>query len=90
VYVNSLISVVCRCSMITASTGNMAEEVFNVLIVRLKKKVSVQAPFRHRYRFKSTGLAPVSEKTQTIPIPSPQRPLMPRTPRRDSNRCPLL
>jgi len=34
----------------------MAEEVFNVLIVRLKKKVSVQAPFRHRYRFKSTGI----------------------------------
>jgi len=33
--------------MITASTGNMAKEVFNVLIVRLKKKVSVQAPFRH-------------------------------------------
>src|SRR4029434_3273446 len=27
-------------------------------------------PFRHRYRFKSTGLAPVSEKTQTIPIPN--------------------
>jgi len=24
--------------MITASTGNMAEEVFNVLIVRLKKR----------------------------------------------------
>ena len=35
-----------------------------------KKKVSVQAPFRHRYRFKSIGLAPVSEKTQTIPIPT--------------------
>ena len=35
-----------------------------------KKKVAVQAPFRHRYRFKSIGLAPVSEKTQTIPIPS--------------------
>jgi len=34
------------------------------------KKVSVQAPFRHRYRFKSTGLAPVSEKNQKIPIPS--------------------
>jgi len=70
VYVNSLIYVVCQCSMIMASTGNMAKEVFNVLIVRLKKKVSVQAPFRHRYRFKSTGLAPVSEKNQTIPIPS--------------------
>jgi len=40
----SLISVVCQCSMITASTVNMAEEVLNVLIVRLKKKVSVQAP----------------------------------------------
>jgi len=25
--------------MITASTGNMAEEVFNVLIVRLKKSI---------------------------------------------------
>ena len=24
----------------------------------------------HRYRFKSIGLAPVSEKTQTIPIPT--------------------
>jgi len=56
--------------MITASTGNMAKEVFNVLNVRKKKKLSVQAPFSHRYRFKSTGLAPVSEKTQTIPIPS--------------------
>jgi len=33
VYVNSLISVVCQCSMITASTGNMAKEGFNVLIV---------------------------------------------------------
>jgi len=66
VYVNSLISVVCQCSMITASTGNMAEEVFNVLIVCLKKKYR----FRHRYRFKTTGLAPVSEKTQTIPIPT--------------------
>jgi len=37
VYVNSLISVVCQCSMITASTGNMAKEVFNVLILFLKK-----------------------------------------------------
>ena len=35
-----------------------------------KKKVAVQAPFRHRYRFKSIDLAPVSEKTQTIPIPT--------------------
>jgi len=32
---DSLISVVCQCSMITAFTGNMAEEVFNVLIVLL-------------------------------------------------------
>jgi len=51
VYVNSLISVVCRCSMITASTGNMAKEVFNVFIVRFFKY-----RFRHRYRFKSTGI----------------------------------
>ena len=31
-------------------------------------KVSVPAPFRHRYRFKSIGY--VSDKNQTIPIPS--------------------
>ena len=35
-----------------------------------KKKVSVPAPFRHRYRFKSIGYVPVSDKNQTIPIPS--------------------
>jgi len=45
----------------------MAEEVFNVVIVNrrfvlFKKKVSVQAPFRHWYRFKSIGLAPASER----------------------------
>jgi len=61
-------------TMRTAFTGNMAEEVFNVLIVSrrfvllLLLKASVQAPFRHRYHFKSTALAPVSEKSQTIPI----------------------
>ena len=33
-------------------------------------KVSVPAPFRHRYRFKSIGYVPVSDKNQTIPIPS--------------------
>ena len=32
-------------------------------------KVSVPAPFRHRYRFKSIGYVPVSDKNQTIPIP---------------------
>jgi len=72
---DSLISVFCQCSMRTAFTGNMAEEVFNVVIVNRRFvifffKVSVQAPFRQRYRFKSTGLPPVSEKTQTIPIPN--------------------
>jgi len=57
----------------------MAKEVFNVLIVNrrfvllLFFKVSVQAPFRHRYRFKSTSLAPVSEKNQMIPIPTNTR-----------------
>ena len=35
-----------------------------------KKKVSVPAPFRHRYRFKSIGYVPVSDKNQTIPIPT--------------------
>src|SRR4029434_2025366 len=35
-----------------------------------KKKVSVLAPFRHRYRFKSIGYVPVSDKNQTIPIPT--------------------
>src|SRR4029434_2432253 len=33
-------------------------------------KVSVPAPFRHRYRFKSIGYVPVSDKNQTIPIPT--------------------
>src|SRR4029434_2519803 len=41
----------------------------SIVALCFKKKVAVQAPFRHRYRFKSIGLAPVSEKTQTIPIP---------------------
>src|SRR4029434_5643889 len=35
-------------------------------------KVSVPAPFRHRYRFKSIGYVPVSDKKQTIPIPTPE------------------
>jgi len=35
-----------------------------------KNKVPVQAPFRHRHRFKSIDLAPVSDKTQTIPNPN--------------------
>jgi len=69
---DSLISVVCQCSMRTAFTVNMAEEVFNVVIVNrrfvlLFFKLSVQAPFRQRYRFKSTCLTPVSEKNQTLP-----------------------
>ena len=43
----------------------------SIVDLRLKKiKVSVPAPFRHRYRFKSIGYVPVSEKTQTIPIPN--------------------
>src|SRR4029434_2773342 len=33
-------------------------------------KVSVPAPFRHGYCFKSTGYVPVSDKNQTIPIPN--------------------
>src|SRR4029434_7014302 len=37
-------------------------------------KVSVPAPFRHRYRFKSIGYVPVAEKTQTIPIPTYEPP----------------
>src|SRR4029434_2225145 len=37
-------------------------------------KVSVSAPFRHRYRFKSIGYVPVSDKNQTIPIPTPNGP----------------
>jgi len=59
-----------------AITGNMAKEVFNVIIVNrrfvlLFLKVSVQAPFRHRYRLKSTVLAPVSEEEEKkIPIPN--------------------
>src|SRR4029434_9205989 len=40
-----------------------------------KKKVSVQAPFRHRYRFKSIGYVPVSDKNQTIPIPTYNSPV---------------
>jgi len=66
--------------MRTAFTGNMAEDVFNVVIVNrrfvLFKEVSFQAPFRQRYRFKSTSLAP--NKNKTIPIPwadGPQRSL---------------
>jgi len=34
-------------AMITAFTGNMAKEVYNVLIVRLKKKVTVQSFVRN-------------------------------------------
>jgi len=54
----------------------MTQEILNVIVNRryvllfFKLKVSVQAPFRHRCRFKSTGLASVSENTQTMPIPS--------------------
>jgi len=51
----------------------MAKEVFNVVIVNRRfgvfweKKVSVQAPFKCRYRFKSIVLAPVlEEKKKTI------------------------
>ena len=43
----------------------------SIVTLRLKKiKVSVPAPFRHRYRFKSIGYVPVSDKNQTIPIPT--------------------
>jgi len=59
--------------MITAITGKMAEDVFNVLIVL----VFLFFKYRVRHRLGTgivlqvaTGLAPVSEKTQTIPIPS--------------------
>src|SRR4029434_9816138 len=38
-----------------------------IALCAVKKK---KYRFRHRYRFKSIGLAPVSEKTQTIPIPT--------------------
>jgi len=70
---DSLISVF-QCSMKTSFTVNMVEEVFNVVIVNRRFvfsffKVSVQAPFGHRYRLKSTGLAPVSKRRKTIPIP---------------------
>jgi len=76
--------------MRTTFTGNMAKEVFNVVIVNrrfgllLFFKVSFQAPFRHRYRFKTTGLAPVSKKTKndTVtpePLFSPSPPLFPHT-----------
>ena len=41
-------------------------------------KVSVPAPFRHRYRFKSIGYVPVSDKNQTIPIPSYEEPSLRR------------
>ena len=44
----------------------------SIVALRLKKKVSVPAPFRHRYRFKSIGYVPVSDKNQTIPIPTYQ------------------
>src|SRR4029434_2246838 len=33
-------------------------------------KVSVPAPLSHRDRFKSIGYVPVSDKNQTIPIPT--------------------
>src|SRR4029434_5954575 len=43
----------------------------SIVALRLKKeKVSVPAQFRHRYRFKSIGYVPVSDKNQTIPIPT--------------------
>jgi len=54
-------------------TGNMAEELFIVVIVnRLFVLLFLKYRFRHRYRFKSSGLAPVSKKEgkKTIPIPS--------------------
>jgi len=38
---NSLISVCCQCSMRTAFTENMAEEVFNVVIVNHCQKKSI-------------------------------------------------
>jgi len=58
-------------AMRTASTANMAEEVFNVVIVtRRFVLLFSKYRFRHRYRFKSTGSAPVSVKKQTIPIPT--------------------
>jgi len=50
-------------AMITAFTGNMAEE------FSMSSLCFFYYRFRHRYHFKSSGLAPVSEKTQTIPIP---------------------
>src|SRR4029434_1026342 len=37
----------------------------SIVALCLKKKKKYQ--FRHRYRFKSIGLAPILEKTQTIP-----------------------
>ena len=42
----------------------------SIVALRFKKKVSVPAPFRHLYRFKSIGYVPVSDKNQTIPIPN--------------------
>ena len=44
--------------------------IFFILIFLFFIKVSVPAPFRHRYRFKSIGYVPVSDKNQTIPIPT--------------------
>jgi len=66
---DSLIAVVCQCSMRTAFTWNMDEDFFYVIIVNrcfvlFFSKVSVQALFRHQYNLKSSGLAPVSEKTR--------------------------
>jgi len=53
-------------------TGNTAEEVFNVVIVnrRFVLFIYFKYRFRLRYRFKSSGLAPVSKKNKTIPIPT--------------------
>jgi len=47
----------------------VAEEVFNVVFVNRRfVLLFLKYRFSYRYRFKSTGLALVSEKTQTIPI----------------------
>jgi len=44
-----------------------------VLYFNLFVQVSVQAAFRHRYRLKSTSLAPVSKKNPKRYHPLPQR-----------------
>jgi len=45
---DSLISVVCRCSLRTAFKGNMAEEVFNVVIVNRRFVLLFKYRFGHR------------------------------------------